>query len=372
MRRTLGLLALLAVAAIGIMSTTAGATTRSAGTQKLTKITLQLKWVTQAQFAGYYEAKEMGFYRAAGLDVTIKPGGTNIVPEQVVAGGQAQFGIDWLSSLMLSRAKGVDLVSIDQVFNKSGLTLIAWKDTGINTVAKMRNKTVANWLFGNEFEVFAALAKYGMDPAHNKGVKIFQQPFSMDFFLKRQTDAASAMTYNELAQVLEAKNPKTGKLYTMNDLNVMKMQGVGTSMLEDNIFTTADYLKSAANRETAKKFIAASLQGWIYCRNHLKDCVNTVLANGPALPRGHQTWMMNEINALIWPAPKGIGIMDTAAYARSAQIVAKYGKLKKVPGHEAYRTDLAAAANASLKAKGYDIYGTNWKKATVKLTLGGK
>jgi NitT/TauT family transport system substrate-binding protein len=206
MRRKVALVVLLAVA-VGVLSTAAGATTRSSGTQKLTKVTLQLKWVTQAQFAGYYAAKAKGYYKAAGLDVTIKPGGPNIIPEQVVAGGQAQFGIDWLSSLMLSRAKGVGLVSISQVFNKSGLTLLTWKDTGINTVAKMRNKKVANWLGGNEFEVFAALAKYGMDPAHNKGVTIVQEPFTMDFFLKRQADAASAMTYNELAQVLEAKIP---------------------------------------------------------------------------------------------------------------------------------------------------------------------
>ena len=234
----------------------------------------------------------------------------------------------------------------------------------------MKNKKVANWLGGNEFEVFAALAKYGMDPAHNKGVTIVQEPFTMGFFLQRQADAASAMTYNELAQVLEAKNPKTGKLYTMNDLNVIKMQTVGTSMLEDNIFTTSNYLNSAANRGTATKFIAASLKGWIYCRDHAKDCVNTVLANGPALPRGHQTWQMNEINALIWPAPKGIGLMDPASYARSAKIVATYGKLKKVPGHEAYRTDLELAALAQLK--GVDTKGLNWKKAVVHVTPGGK
>jgi NitT/TauT family transport system substrate-binding protein len=369
MRRKVALIVLLAVA-VGVLSTAAGATTRSSGTQKVTKVTLQLKWVTQAQFAGYYAAKAKGYYTAAGLDVTIKPGGPNIIPEQVVAGGQAQFGIDWLSSLMLSRAKGVGLVSISQVFNKSGLTLLTWKDTGLNTVAKMKNKKVANWLGGNEFEVFAALAKYGMDPAHNKGVTIVQEPFTMDFFLKRQADAASAMTYNELAQVLEKKNPKTGKLYTMSDLNVIKMQAVGTSMLEDNIFTTSNYLKSAANRDTAKKFIAASLKGWIYCRDHAKDCVNTVLANGPALPRGHQTWQMNEINALIWPSPKGIGLMDPASFARSAKIVATYGKLKKVPGHEAYRTDLEQAALAQLS--GVDTKGLNWKKAVVHVTPDGK
>ena len=362
--------AVLAIA--GTVATSAGASTRVDGARKLTKITLQLKWVTQAQFAGYYAAKAKGYYEKAGLDVTIKPGGPNIVPEQVVAGGQAQFGIDWLSSLMLSRAKNVPLVSISQVFNKSGLTLLTWKDTGINSVAKMKNKKVGNWLFGNEFEVFAALAKYGMDPVHNKGVTIFQQPFDMNAFLKRQIDAASAMTYNELAQVLESKDPQTGKLYTMNQLNVIKMQTVGTSMLEDNIFTTSDYLKSAANRDTAKKFVAASLQGWIYCRDHASDCVSTVLANGPALPKGHQTWQMNEINALIWPAPKGIGLMNPKDYAFTAKTTAKYNHLKKVPGHEAYRTDLAKAAQAAVKKQGFDIYGKHWKKAKVKVTPGGK
>jgi NitT/TauT family transport system substrate-binding protein len=366
---------LAALTIVGMLSAGAGATTRTAGSthaRKLTHITLQLKWVTQAQFAGYYAAKAKGYYAQQGLDVTIKPGGPNIIPEQVVAGGQAQIGIDWLSSLMLTRAKGVNIVSIAQVFQKSGLTLLTWKDTGLNTVAKLKDKKVANWLGGNEFEVFAALAKYGMDPANNKGVTIVQEPFTMDFFLKRQADAASAMTYNELAQVLESKNPKTGKLYTLKDLNVIKMQNVGTSMLEDNIFTTADWIKSKANQATAKKFLIASFQGWIYCRTHLDDCTNIVVGQGTALPHGHQRWMMNEINALIWPSPKGIGMMDPTAYARSARIVATYGKLSKVPGHEAYRTDLAAAADAALKAKGIDIYGKGWHKQTVHVTPGGK
>ncbi|MFL6034203.1 MAG: ABC transporter substrate-binding protein, partial [Gaiellaceae bacterium] len=262
----------------GMLASAAGASTRVDNSRKLTKVTLQLKWVTQAQFAGYYAAKAKGYYEKAGLDVTIKPGGPNIVPEQVVAGGQAQFGIDWLSSLMLSRAKNVPLVSISQVFNKSGLTLLTWKDTGINTVAKMKNKKVGNWLFGNEFEVFAALAKYGMDPVHNKGVTIFQQPFDMNAFLKRQIDAASAMTYNELAQVLEAKNPKTGKLYTLKDLNVFKMSTLGTGMLQDDIFVKGSYLKDKAHQATAVKFLQASFKGWIYCASHVSECANIVVS----------------------------------------------------------------------------------------------
>jgi len=365
---TLAAAAAIAAVVVGA-ATKAGASTKS---QKLTKVTLQLKWVTQAQFAGYYAAKAKGYYKAQGLDVWIKPGGPSIIPEQVVAGGQAEFGIDWLSSLMTSRDQGVNLVNIAQIFGKSGLTLITWKDTGINTVAKMKGKKVANWLGGNEFEVFAALAKFGMDPLHNKGVTIVAEPFSMDFFLKRQADAASAMTYNELAQVLEAKNPKTGKLYQLKDLNVIPMQKVGTSMLEDGIFVRGDWIKSKSHQALSKKFVAASLKGWIWCRDHLRDCVKIVLANGPALPKGHQTWQMNEINALTWPSKLGVGLMDPASYARSARIVKTYGKLKKLPGHEAYRTDIAKGAQAILKKQHIYIYGKNWKKATVKVTAGGK
>ena len=364
----LAVVAAAAVCAVG----PASAAPRQHHAQKLTKITLQSKWVAQAQFAGYYAAAAKGYYRQMGLDVTIKPGGPDIIPETAVAGGQAQFGIDWLPSLMSTRDKGVDLVNIAQVFTRSGLTLISWKDTGINSVAKMKGKTVANWLGGNEYEVFAALAKFGMDPVKQKGVTIFQQPFDMNFFMKRQVAAASAMTYNELAQVLEQKNPKTGKPTKLSDLNVIPMQKIGTGMLEDGVFTTGSYLKSKQHQAIAKKFLAASFKGWIYCRDHWRDCVNIVLSKGTALPRGHQTWQMNEINALVWPNKLGIGVMNPADYKRTAAIAKKYAKLKKTPGHEAYRTDLAKAADAMLTAQHVDIHGNRWKKAHVNVTPGGK
>src|SRR5919199_3509433 len=269
-----GIGALAVAAAVWAAVGTAGAAPAKTQAKKLTKVTLQLKWVAQAQFAGYYAAKAKGYYKQMGLDVTIKPGGPDIIPETVVAGGQAQFGLDWLPSLMSSRDKGVNLVNIAQVFTRSGLTLISWKDTGLNSVAKMKGKTVANWLGGNEYEVYAALVKNGMDPVHQKGVKIFQQPFDMNFFIKRQVEAASAMTYNELAQVLEAKNPKTGKLFTLKDLNVIPMQKIGTGMLEDGIFVRGDWIKSKKNQGIAKKFLAASFKGWIYCRHPWKTSTN--------------------------------------------------------------------------------------------------
>src|SRR5207302_296463 len=196
--------------------------------QAADKVTLQLKWVTQAQFAGYYAAKAKGFYSQAGLDVRIKVGGPDIIPEQAVAGGQAEFGIDWLPSLLSARDKGTKLVNIAQVFTRSGMTQLTWKDTGISSIAKMRGKKVANWLGGNEFELFAALTRAGMDPAKNKGVTIVKEPFDMNLFMQRKVDSASAMTYNELAQVLETKDPKTGKLTKLSDLNVIKFENIGT------------------------------------------------------------------------------------------------------------------------------------------------
>ena len=217
----------LAVAALATAVAVAGLA--SAGSAKneatLTKVTLQSKWVAQAQFAGFYAAKAKGFYKQVGLDVNIKVGGPDIIPEQVVLGGQAEFGIDWLPSLLSTREQGGDLVNIGQVFARSGTTEVTWKDSGLNTIKKLKGKKYGVWIFGNEFEQQAALVKAGLDP--KKDVRLVKQNFDMVAFLKREIDAASAMTYNELAQVLETKNPKTGKLYQLSDLNVFKMSDLG-------------------------------------------------------------------------------------------------------------------------------------------------
>jgi NitT/TauT family transport system substrate-binding protein len=360
-RSVVGALIVLAACAT-LVAGTASASPRAA---KLTKVTLQLKWVPQAQFAGYYAASLKGFYKAQGLDVTLKNGGPNIVPETVVASGQAEFGVDWLPSLLSARDQGTSLVNIAQVFARSGMTQLTWKSSGINTIAKMKGKKVANWLGGNQYELFAALTKAGMDPSKNQGVTIVQQPFDMGLFLKKQVDSASAMTYNELAQVLE-----TG--VKLSQINVIKMQDAGTGMLEDGLFSTEKYLSSPANQAIAVKVIAATLQGWIYCRDHQAECVQMTLKEGPTLPKGHQTWMMNEINKLVWPSASGIGIMNKADYARTASISKQFGVIKNAPSAGAYRTDLAAKAVAQLKKQGLDVNGKSWKPAAVKVTAGGK
>ncbi|MCZ7588897.1 MAG: ABC transporter substrate-binding protein [Gaiella sp.] len=338
-----------------------------------TKVNLQLKWVTQAQFAGYYAALEKGYYDKEGLDVTIKVGGPSITPETVVAGKRAEFGVDWLPSLLATREKGSNLVSIAQVFARSGMTELTWRDSGIDTIKKMRGKKVGVWCCGNEPELFAALNKNGIDPKNPNDVTIVNQPFDMQLFLKRQVDAAAAMTYNELAQVLETKNPKTGKLYTMKDLNVFMMSDpkVGTGMLEDNLFVRGDWIAEKANQATAVKFLKASFKGWVYCRDHRAECVSFVLKSGSLLGKGHQTWMMNEINALIWPNPKGIGLPPAGAVAQTTKIAKTYGVITKTP-KGATNYAYAARAVAQLKKEGVDVLGKKWKKAVVKVTPGGK
>ena len=338
--------------------------------QETTDVTLQLKWVTQAQFAGYYAALEQGYYEDEGLNVTIKPGGPDIVPEQVVLGGQAEFGINWLDNTLATRDQGGKIVNIAQVFARSGMTEVTWKDTGLDSIEDLKGKKVGVWLGGNEHKLFAALTKNGIDP--QKDTKIVAQPFDMNLFLNREVDAAAAMTYNELAQVLETKNPDTGELYTLDDLNVLKMSELGTGALEDGIFVREDWIAEEANQDVAKRFLKASFKGWIYCRDNPDDCVQYVLDEGPTLGEGHQRWMMNEINKLIWPNETGIGIMSEEDYETTAQIAQDYKIVKADPGDGVYTTEYAEAAVQELEDEGVDVNGADFEAPEVEVTEGGE
>ena len=338
--------------------------------EDLTPVTLQSKWVVQAQFAGYYAAVDQGFYEDEGLDVTIRAGGPDIVPEQVVLGGQAEFGIDWLDNLLATRDQGQGLVNIAQVFTRSGMTEVTWKDTGLDDITKLEGKKVGVWLGGNEHKLFAALTKNGLDPQSD--VDVVAQPFDMNLFLNREVDAAAAMTYNELAQVLEVENPETGELYTLDDLNVFLMSELGTGALEDGIFVREDWISEEANQDVATRFLKASFRGWIYCRDNPDDCVDIVLENGPTLGEGHQRWMMNEVNALIWPAPLGIGVMDPESFDVTNQIATDYEIIKQPATEDAFRADLAEAAVQELEDDGEDVNGDDWEKPEVEVTPGGE
>jgi NitT/TauT family transport system substrate-binding protein len=346
----------------------AGETTQAG---PMDKVTLQLKWVTQAQFAGYYAALEQGFYEDEGLDVTIRPGGPDIVPEQVVLGGQAEFGINWLDNTLATRDQGGQIVNVAQVFTRSGMTEVAFKESGIDSIDDLRGKKVGVWLGGNEHKLFAALTKNGIDPQQD--VNIVAQPFDMNLLLNGEVDAAAAMTYNELAQVLEQENPETGQLYQLDDLNVIRMSDVGTGALEDGVFVREDWIDDEQNQDIATRFLKASFRGWVYCRDNFEPCLQTVLENGPTLGEGHQRWQLNEINDLIWPTTDaGIGVMDPEGFKITADIAKNYEIIKKPATDDAYTTEFAEAAVAELEDEGVDVNGADFTKETVEVTPGGE
>ncbi|MFM8508249.1 MAG: ABC transporter substrate-binding protein, partial [Actinomycetota bacterium] len=284
-----------------------------------TPVKLQLQWFTQSQFAGYYAAQDQGFYADQCLDVTINEGGVDIVPQTELANGNVDFAISWVSKALASREAGANIVNIAQVFQRSGTLQVSFKDKNINSPADFKGKKIGNWGYGNEFEIFAALTKAGLDPA--KDVSLVQQQFDMVGLLSGDIDAAEAMTYNEYAQVLEAKNPATGALYTADDFNVVSYEEAGVGMLQDAIWASGERLASdAAYADTAVKFVAASLQGWAYCRDNVESCRDIVLSKGSKLGASHQLWQMNEVNKLIWPAANGVGFIDEAAWNRTATL----------------------------------------------------
>jgi NitT/TauT family transport system substrate-binding protein len=362
------MLALIGAGCGGGNEESSGGTATSGGAKD--KVTLQLKWVTQAQFAGYYAAQAQGYYDDEGLDVDIKVGGPDIVPEQVVLGGQAEFGIDWLDNLLATRDQNGDIVNIAQVFARSGMTEVTWKDTGLDSIEKLEGKKVGVWLGGNEHKLFAALNKNGIDPQSD--VEVVAQPFDMNLFLNREVDAAAAMTYNELAQVLEQENPDTGELYTLDDLNVLKMSDQGTGALEDGVFVRGDWIQDEANQDIATRFLKASFKGWIFCRDNPDECLQIVLDNGPTLGEGHQNWQLNEINKLIWPNDLGIGVMNPDDFETTAQIAIDYGVIKNEASSDAYIDTYAKAAVEALKADGADVNGASWQAPTVEVTAGGE
>ncbi|WP_198668429.1 ABC transporter substrate-binding protein [Streptomyces triticisoli] len=335
-----------------------------------TKVRVVLQWVAQAQFAGYYAAKEKGFYDKACLDVTIQEGGVNIVPQQVLSAGNAEFAVSHVTKTMVTREQGADLVNIGQEFQRGAYLQVAWADSGIKTLADLKGKRVGSWGYGNELTLFAAMRGSGVDP--KKDAKIIQQPFDMSLLLKREVDAAQAKTFNEYAQLLETTNPKTGKLYQPSDFVAINLQDAGYQTLEDGIYAKESWLAKKENQETAAKFLKATYEGWGYCRDELAGCVDIVLKNGSALGKGHQTWMLNEVNKLIWPAEKGVGMMDKAAWDQTIDIAMKAGVLKARPPAGAYRTDLTKRALEELKAEGFDVTGESYRPETVTVTAGGK
>jgi NitT/TauT family transport system substrate-binding protein len=274
------------------------------------KVTIQLKWVTQAQFAGYYVAAAKGIYKDAGLDVTINPGGPDVAPPQVIAGGGADVVIDWMPSALASREKGVPLVNISQTFKKSGLELTCRKDTGIKTPADFKGKTIGVWFGGNEYPFLAWMAKLGIKTDGSPGgIKVIKQGFNVDPLLQKQADCISTMTYNEYWQVIDAG-------YKPDQLVVFKYSDEGVATLEDGLYAMEPKLKDPAFVAKLAKFVGASEKGWKWAKENDKEAAKIVIAADTtgAQTLHHQEQMMGEIAKLLDP---GNGKLDPKDYDRT-------------------------------------------------------
>jgi NitT/TauT family transport system substrate-binding protein len=303
-----------AVAAVAMMSASLSAHAESHGSN----VTIQLKWVTQAQFAGYLVAQAKGFYKDAGLTVTIKPGGPDINPQQVLAGGGADVVVDWMPSALATREKGQAVVNIAQPFKRSGMMLTCRAETGIKAPADFKGKKLGVWFFGNEYPFLSWMSQLGLPTAGGAdGVEVIKQGFNVDPLIQKQADCVSTMTYNEYWQVIDAGIPA-------DQLVTFKYEDQGVSTLEDGLYVMEDKLKDPAFVDTMAKFVAASMKGWEYARANNDEAAQIVVdsdATGAA-NIDHQKRMMGEISKLTEGSD---GTLDVAAADRTVETLMKGG-----------------------------------------------
>ena len=350
--------------------------------EPLKEIKLQLQWLPQAQFAGYYVALEKGYFEEEGFeDVEILPSGGDIVPQDALAAGDVDFAIAWVPKVLGTiESSGIELTDIAQVFQISGTTQVSWADSGISEVADFEGKRIGSWGFGNEWEIFAAMAAEGLD---STTVSITTQDFSMNALLDGDVDAAQAMTYNELAMVLETLNPETGELYTLDDLDVISYEDTDGAMLQDAIWADTQRLADdPAYADAAVRFLKAVIKGWLFARDNPEEAAELVwdvASNAElAFPVGpvHQLWQMNEVNKLIWDGG-AFGLVDKESWdktvAGALEAVNQDGQnlITAAPPASAYTNDYIQKAPDELAADGVEVEGT-YTPIEVTLTEGGQ
>jgi len=274
------------------------------------EVRLQLQWVTQAQFAGYYVALENGYYEEEDLEVTILPGGPDIAPPQVLAGGGADAMLNWMPSALAAREKGLPVVNIAQPFKSSGLMLTCWKDTGITGPQDFKGKTIGVWFFGNEYPFLSWMSQEGISTdGGDDGVTVLKQGFNVDPLLQRQADCISTMTYNEYGQVLDAGVAES-------ELVTFKYEDMGVATLEDGIYVLEENLADPAFKDKMVRFVRASMKGWKWAEANPSDAAAIVLDNDEtgAQTEAHQVRMMGEIAKL---TAGSNGALDPADFDRT-------------------------------------------------------
>jgi NitT/TauT family transport system substrate-binding protein len=340
--------ATLAVASVAMAGTALVSASATAGaTTPTTSVKLILGWVVAPEFAGFVAAKDLGYYKAEGLNVTVVPGGPNVNTEQLVGAGSGQFGVETYDGVLASNDAGTDLVSLAQLFTRPGLRMISLKSAHLNNPASWKGKTIG--VSSSDNSLYATLNKYHINST--TGINAVQQGYNMDQFLSHQLDLVSGYTFNEVGQVVTGGIP-------YSKLNLYNFASDGTATLEDQIFGNGAYVKS--NPGIAAKLVAASLKGWIYCRNNPQSCVNMATKAGSTFPKKFAIWSMNQVNQLIWPASRGVGYMNMAAFENSANVLYDNKVIKNKPNLAA--TVDTSVYDAAVKIIGKaNLVGANYK-----------
>jgi NitT/TauT family transport system substrate-binding protein len=382
-RRLLTVASVAAISALALSACTAPTTgtTGSGDFEPITDISLQLQWLPQAQFAGYYVALDQGYFEEEGFDnVDIIPSGGDIVPQDALVAGDVDFAVAWVPKVLGTlEATGAELTDIAQVYQKSGTLQVSFKGDGVADVADFEGKRIGSWGFGNEWEIFAAMAADKLDAS---SVSITTQDFSMNALLDGDVDAAQAMTYNEWAQILEVVNPATGKLYQPEDFDIVSYEDTDGAMLQDAIWADTARLDDPAYADAAVRFLKAITKGWIFARDNPEEAAaityDAAINAEAAFPVGpvHQTWQMNEVNKLIW-AGGDFGVVDKAAWDKTVK-----GALAAVnqdginlittePTESAYSNEYIQKALSELADEGVTVDG-EYTPLDVVLTEGGQ
>ncbi|EDM69568.1 hypothetical protein RAZWK3B_06137 [Roseobacter sp. AzwK-3b] len=289
-------------------------------------LTLQLKWVTQAQFAGYYVAQDQGFYEEENLNVTIKPGGPDIAPTQVIAGGGADVTVEWMPAALSAREKGLPLVSIAQPFKSSGMMLTCLKSTGVTGPEDFPGRTLGVWFFGNEFPFLSWMSQLGIPTeGGDDGVTVLKQGFNVDPLLQGQADCISTMTYNEYWQVIDAG-------ITPEELITFKYEDQGVATLEDGLYVMEDKLQDPAEVDKLVRFVRASMKGWKWAEENPEEAAMIVLDNDAtgAQTEEHQIRMMKEVANL---TAGSNGALDPADFERTVQSLLSGGSAPVITEH---------------------------------------
>ena len=341
---------------------------------ELTPVKLQLQWFAQAQFAGYYAALDQGFFEEEGLDVEILEGGADIVPQDVLASGDADYAISWVPKVLGSIEQGAAITNVAQIFERSATLQVSMADSGIDGPEDLAGKKVGSWGYGNEWELFAGMQQAGVEIGD---IELIQQAFDMNGFLAGDIDAAQAMTYNEYAQVLETENPETGELYQPEDLSVIDWNEEGTAMLQDAVWADTQRLEEDEEYQaTTVAFIKAAIKGWAYAKDNPEEAASIVTGAGSTLGQSHQLWMTNETNKLIWPSTNGVGKIDEAAWEQTVEIALGTKNetgatiITEEPPASAYTNEYVEKALAELEEEGVDTKGADYEP--IEGTLRGR